>query len=296
MKNIFSAFLFYLFLKPLSWLPLFVLHLISSFTRFVVFDLLKYRREVVMKNLRNSFPDRSEDELQLVRKRFESHFGDLIVESIKNFSISKKKAELRLQSENEEIIHQYLMEGRNVAIAGGHQNNWELYGVGCPLHLKVPAMAIYKKLNNHFFDKKMRDSRGKFGLEMVPTKEASAWMKAPTENPKVVVYGTDQSPANPKKSFWMNWLNQETAMYFGLERHAKQYDMVVVFGSLLKVKRGYYKVVYHLVTDQPNQMKEGDIIKKTSHLLEKDIKEHPQYWLWTHKIWKHKRPEGVVLN
>ncbi|NQX92676.1 MAG: lysophospholipid acyltransferase family protein [Flavobacteriales bacterium] len=157
-------------------------------------------------------------------------------------------------------------------------------------------MAIYKKLNNAFFDDKMRKSRGKFGLEMIPTKEASAWMKGHMEHPKVVVYGTDQSPANPQKSFWTMWLNQETAMYYGIDNHARKYNMVVVFGSLRKVKRGHYKVVYSLVVENPEEHNSGEIVKKANGMLEQDIIQNPQYWLWTHKRWKHKRPDGVPLN
>ncbi|MGB0424080.1 MAG: lysophospholipid acyltransferase family protein, partial [Flavobacteriales bacterium] len=251
MKNLGSALLYYLVLKPVSLMPMPILYLLSSFARLVVFNMLKYRRKVIQMNLENSFPEKSEEELILIRKQFEKHFADILVESIKNFSISAKQAKARMEAVNTELFDRFAKQGRGVVLVGGHQNNWELWAVAAGGHIPMRTMAIYKRLANAFFDQKMRSSRGKFGLEMVPTKETSQWMKDHIDDTKCVVYAIDQSPANPKKAYWMNWLNQETAMYFGPEKHARQYDMAVVFGSIEKVKRGHYKVTYKLVSDDP---------------------------------------------
>jgi len=296
MKNFGSALLFYLVLMPVSLLPIPLLYLLSNFVRFVVFSLLKYRRKVIQMNLEKSFPEKSLSELNQIRKQFEKHFADILVESIKNFSVSAKQANKRMLAENTEIFDQFEKEGRGVVLLGGHQNNWELWAVAAGGHLPMRIMAIYKKLANDFFDQKMRSSRGRFGLELIPTKETSQWMKDHINETKCVVYAIDQSPANPKKAYWMNWLNQETAMYFGPEKHARQYDMAVVFGSITKLKRGHYKVSYHLVTDDPNSLTEGEILRRAQKMLAIDIKSEPQHWLWTHKRWKHKRPEGMPLN
>ena len=235
-------------------------------------------------------------ELERIRKQFECHFGDLIVESVKNFSISLKQIRKRLVVVNPELLQGITNKGRSIAICGGHQNNWELCGIGSPLHIPLPTMAIYKRLSNDYFDQKMKMSRGKYGLNMVPTVKSSRWIKDHADSQMAVIFAIDQSPANPKKSYWMNWLNQETAFYFGAEHLSRKHNMVVVTGKVEKVKRGHYQVTYSLITEHPNLEKEGAIIQAIAEKLKSDIEESPQYWLWTHKRWKHSRPADIPLK
>jgi KDO2-lipid IV(A) lauroyltransferase len=289
-----SRLLFSLVLYPISLLPYPLLYGLSGFIRFVLFGVMGYRLKVINGNIARSFPEMSSAQHQEISKKFQKHFCDIIVESLKNFSISEKAASQRMQPENEELFEKY--KDRNIAIVGGHHNNWELYAVAAALHINTPIMAIYKRLSNAFFDEKMRSSRGKYGLTLIPTKSSSEWMRVNAKNPKAVIYGIDQSPANPQKSYWMNWLNQETAMYYGPEKHAKDFDMVVIFGSNKKVKRGHYQITYELITENAKEYEYGELIQAINRKLEQDIIEQPENYLWTHKRWKHKRPEGVALH
>jgi KDO2-lipid IV(A) lauroyltransferase len=157
-------------------------------------------------------------------------------------------------------------------------------------------MAIYKRLSNPKMDEAMRASRERFGLKMVPTREAKAWVAEHVADPIAVVMGFDQSPADPAKSWWTSFLNQETAWYYGLEQFARQHDMPVIFGHIRKLKRGWYETEYELVADNPRELPEGDILRRCIDLLEKDIEAAPTEWLWSHKRWKHKRPADQPLN
>jgi KDO2-lipid IV(A) lauroyltransferase len=106
---------------------------------------------------------------------------------------------------------------------------------------------------------------------------------------KAIVFGSDQNPANPKRAHWVNFLNQDTGVLFGVERYAKEYNWPVVFVSISKVKRGHYEVEYSLITDSPTEQPHGKITEDFTKRLEQDIINQPQYWLWSHKRWKHKR-------
>ena len=66
--------------------------------------------------------------------------------------------------------------------------------------------------------------------------------------------------------------------------------------SANKVKRGYYELTFTLISDTPKEEANGDIITKSALLLEKEIKNNPAYWLWSHKRWKHKPYDGVKVN
>lgn len=287
-------------LYPLSRLPYGVLYAVSSGLTFVAMRVVGYRRRVIRGNLDRSFPDRTARERRRIERAFGRHFGDLVVEAIKHFSVGEGQVAPRMRYEGTALLDAFEQAGRHVVIAGGHQNNWELYAVTANRPLRHQVTAIYKRLSDPFMDGAMRRSRERFGLNMIPTLEAKAWAKshlAPDATPKqAVVFGFDQSPANPQKSWWTTFLHQETAWYWGMEQFARTHNMPVVFGHITKERRGHYCCRYEVVTDDPRALPEGDILRRCIDLLETDIQREPEHWLWTHKRWKHKRPADAPLN
>lgn len=287
-------------LMPLSRLPYGVLYGISSLLSLLLVQWGGYRRQVIRGNIERSFPGQSAAEHRAIERAFGKHFGDLVVESIKHFTAREDQLSPRMVYSGIEVLNRLHESGRHVVIAGGHQNNWELYAVTANRPLKHQLTAIYKRLSNPVMDRAMRESRERFGLSMIPTIEAKSWAKthlAPEAHPKqAVVFGFDQSPADPLKSWWTTFLKQETAWYWGMEQFARTHDMAVVFGHIRKEKRGYYSCHYELITDQPRALEEGDILRLCIDRLEEDIHREPAHWLWTHKRWKHRRPADAPLQ
>ena len=287
-----------LFLRLFSRLPFGVLHAISGLVARLASDVLGYRRPVIRGNIERSFPKRSVAEHRQIECLYYRHFADITLESIKNFSISDAEARSRMAHEHVDVFEPFFQAGRSVLIAGGHFNNWELYAMTANQNVPHDVMAVYKRLSNKSMDEAVRESRQRFGLEMVRTVDSQAWMDAHIRGarPKAVVMGFDQSPADPLKSWWNDFLHQETAWYFGLEKWARMYDLPVIYGHIKKLKRGRYETHYELVTDAPNALPEGAILQRCIDLLEADIRETPHQWLWSHKRWKHVRPESMPLN
>lgn len=287
-----------LFLRLFSRLPFGLLHAISGLVARLASDVLGYRRPVIRGNIERSFPERSKAEHRQIERLYYRHFADITLESIKNFSISDAEARSRMGHEHVDVFQPFFQAGRSVLIAGGHFNNWELYAMTANQNVPHDVMAVYKRLSNKSMDEAVRESRQRFGLEMVRTVDSQAWMDAHINGarPKAVVMGFDQSPADPLKSWWNDFLNQETAWYFGLEKWARMYDLPVIYGHIKKLKRGRYETHYELVTDSPNALPEGAILQRCIDLLEADIRETPHQWLWSHKRWKHARPESMPLN
>ncbi|MBK9398920.1 MAG: hypothetical protein IPN55_17445, partial [Saprospiraceae bacterium] len=100
----------------------------------------------------------------------------------------------------------------------GHLNNWELFAVAIDDSIPHQTVAIYSPLKNKFFDDKMRATRGKYGLEMVSTKKIIAHMAEVKDKLTATIFGVDQSPSNPYKSIWLNFLNQDTSVFYGAEK------------------------------------------------------------------------------
>lgn len=291
-----SKVLFYAVLKPISLLPYWVLYRVSDFFYILFITVFTYRKKVVLKNIQQSFPERLEREHRAIMRGFYRHLADVFMETFKNFSISEADVHRRMKCTNPELLDEVAAKGQDIVLCGGHYNNWELYALAAPAHFSGRSMAIYKRIKDPWFDKKMRETRGKFGLELVPTLEASEWMKSNAGEKIVSVYAIDQSPANPKKAHWFTFLGQPTAAYYGAEKHARQYNMAVVYGHIYKKRRGFYELTYELVTDDVASWPSGGVIEAVNRILEKDILQAPQYWLWSHKRWKHHPPKGIAVN
>jgi Kdo2-lipid IVA lauroyltransferase/acyltransferase len=291
-----SAILYYLFLKPLSLLPLRVLHGISDVLYLVLYRIFGYRKKVVRDNLKRSFPEKTDAELRVIERKFYSHFCDLVVESVKNFSISEADSQARVKAVNAEEIALLAREGKNIIVAGGHYNNWELWGVAAAKHFEHELVGVYKPLTNQFFDQKMRETRGRFGLSLVPMKDSAAYLTREHQRPVALVLAIDQSPSNPHKCYWTDFLGRDTAVLFGTELFAARHALPVIFGRMTKIRRGYYEISYEIITEDGSQLPYGELTQCVTRALEAQIRETPEFWLWTHKRWKHRLPEGRTLN
>lgn len=288
-----AAIFYYLFVKPVSLLPLRLTYVISDISCFFIYRIFGYRKKVVTTNLKNSFPNMSEKEIKEIRKKFYSHFTDFLFESFRNFSITEEETLARFKVVNPEILKPFADANRSMIIVGGHYNNWEMLAVGIDHYIEHQSVAIYHKLGNKFIDNKVLKSRCKFGLKLIPRPEVKAFF-ANDSQLTATIFGSDQSPSIAKKVYWTRFLNQDTPVMFGAEKFAKEKDYPVLYGGINKVKRGYYEFKLELLFDEPTLCKHGEITEAHTKCLEKQIIEDPQYWLWTHKRWKRKRkPEEL---
>ncbi|MFK7981469.1 MAG: lysophospholipid acyltransferase family protein [Saprospiraceae bacterium] len=281
---------FFLFIKPISYLPLFFLYRLADFFYLLVYYVIRYRKKVVFTNLKNAFPHKTTQEITTIAKDFYRHFCDLLIESIKLFSISEKELKKRCRFTNLELITQYAKEGKSLIIPTGHYNNWEMAGTAVNLQIPHQAIVVYSPLKNQFFNKIIKASRGKFGTALLSKQVLKTGLKTNPAELRAIIFAADQSPTMARAAYWTTFLNQETGIMIGSAKYAKQYDYPVVFGKITKVKRGYYEVEFIPLIDTPKAFSYGEITENHTRLLEKIIMEHPQYWLWSHKRWKRKKP------
>ena len=283
-----SRIFYYFFIIPISLLPHRFLYIISDILYLLMFRILSYRKMVVFENLKNSFPKRSNDDLKTIMSKFYHHLCDLIVESLKGFTISENELKKRLIVRNPELVNTYAENGQSIILVGAHYNNWEIVAQTLGIYSKHKCIGIYKPLSNKFLNKKIYESRSKFGMGLVSMKESKSSF-IDDGIPKAVIFGSDQNPSNPKKAYWLKFLNQDTGVLFGAEKYSKDNNWPVIYATINKIKRGFYEVVYSLVTNNPKDEPYGKITEDFTKLIENDIVNNPQYWLWSHKRWKHKR-------
>lgn len=282
--------LFLLFVKPLSLLPLPILYRLSDCLYFIVYYGIKYRKTVVFSNLKNSFPDKSTAEITLIAKGFYQHFCDLIIEAIKMFSISATELKERCSIINPELMENYAAQGKSLIIPAGHYNNWEMAATACNHQIPHQPIGIYAPLKNKFINEQIRLSRARFGMELLPKRSIKLGFEKNKDRLVAMLFAADQSPTLARAAYWTTFLNQETGVMVGPEKYAKKYNFPVVFVKIVKLKRGYYTFEFIPLEDNPATTKFGEISEKHTRILEEIIIENPQYWLWSHKRWKRKKP------
>jgi len=272
----------------LAFFPLPILYLLADFLYFVAFRVVGYRKRVVWQNLKNSFPEKSDQELRKIQKEFYKHLAEVFVETLKVLQISDRELKKRIKIQNLDLLTRRLQEGRTVLVLTSHLFNWEWLSHIVAIEQKFPLYFVYQPLNNKFFDKLMLTLRTRFGQKAIKMQNVLKDILKNHHQARIVALLADQSPAGNEKDHWTTFLHQETAFFAGTEKIALKLQLPVLFGGVKRLKKGYYELyfaeIYH-----PKDLPSTNITETYAILLEKQICETPANWLWSHKRWKKKK-------
>ncbi len=286
------ALFYYIIVYPFSLLPLWILYRFADLFFVLLVTIFPYRRKVIRLNIERSFPNKTRTEQRKIEREFYRHFADLLIESIKNLSISKKELLRQFQVENPEILEDLFQKQKSIILVSGHYNNWEWFITAQALLVPHQSFGIGTPLSNPFWNKKLNERRQRFGLKVIHAANYKEQLRS-SEDPFAVLTLADQSPVDSRKAFWTTFLNQPTAVLFGTEFMAHDFDAAVVYFTIEKKKRGFYVLRYELITNSPNETSWGEITQKHTELLEASIVQKPQFWLWSHKRWKRQVPDDL---
>lgn len=294
-KKRYMQFLIYILVYPIIWiisiLPFPILYVFSDFVYFLVYNLIGYRKKVVRNNIALALPHLSDLERKKIEKKFYSHMCDMFLEMIKTLSISKEEIEKRYTFENMEVYHELEKKGKSIALLCAHYASYE-WAVSMNYHTNHTAYGVYKKVANPYFDKLVRKIRSKFNAELIDTKSTIPTMADNFRKKKLSIYGlvSDQSPKSNVTHHRQKFMGIEVPVHTGGEMLAKKYDMNVIFLKATKLKRGYYKASFEILCDENvKEIPNYEITDKFLKLVEQQIHDAPEYYLWTHKRWKHMR-------
>ncbi|SDK27848.1 KDO2-lipid IV(A) lauroyltransferase [Catalinimonas alkaloidigena] len=285
------------FLRVISRLPFWFWYGVSDVLAFLAYRVVRYRRNVVEENLHRAFPEKSDAERQRITKDFYRNLGDVIVESLKTISISPEALRRRVRPVNPELLLDPLARGEGVLVMTSHQCNWEWLLLGSSLFLApYPILAVYRPLHNQFFDELMQQIRGRFGATPTPDRRLLREVATLRNQPFVTAMVADQAPA-PEHGYWTHFLHQETAFFRGSDRIAQAAGLRVLFTRMVRVGRGHYEISFTPIAAPPyNQEEPSQILDRYVEEAEAAIRATPADWLWSHKRWKHRRPEGMPIT
>lgn len=283
------------FIKLLSKLPIGILYLIMDTLFMFIYHVIGYRKEVVLMNLKNSFPNKSEKEIKKIRKDFYNRFCEYMAETIKAYSITERELIKRVKFLNVPTVQQYADNKQSIILAGSHQFNWEwALLTGC-LVLPFPVDAVYKRLSNKAFDQFMLDTRSKFGGQPIEKSKILRSLINSKERTKAVAIIADQTPKKGDVKYWTSFMNQETAFFTGIEQIAAALKYPVFFYRMLRVKRGYYTVELVKLAEPPYDKGGHDILEAYAKHTQQLIEDDPAGYLWAHKRWKLKNDNSFRL-
>ena len=283
-----TKILYYIFILPLSILPLNILYFFAN-TIHNISKGFSYRKEIVLSNLRQAFTKKTQQEIIKISDDFFKHLLYVILEIIKMFSAKKNLFENSIKITNPEIIHNYQKQKQTIILVCGHFNNWEWAGQKLAITSKQQVVSIYKPLNNKKFDNLFKKVRTKFGAIAISMEESIRYILNTKKTTKIICIIADQNPVISSTTKWHTFFGREVPVFMGIEKIAKKMSYPVLFCNMQKIDNGKYTITFENLENNPKNTNEGEITKHYFSRLEKQIKENPSQWLWSHNRWKHKK-------
>ncbi|WP_038263636.1 lysophospholipid acyltransferase family protein [Zhouia amylolytica] len=285
--------LVYLLIYPMLWfiskLPFPIFYKVSDFVYFIVYRLIGYRKKVVRGNLKLAFPDKNEIEIRIIEKKFYHHLCDLFLEMIKSLSISKEEMQKRFKFKNIEVLKAYENQNKSVVLLCGHYASYEwLMSLG--YQIRHNGYAVYQPINNKYFDRLVKKIRTRHGAFLISRYDTTKTILQKYREGELALYGLaiDQSPMPSRAKYWREFFGIEVPVFVGAEKIAKGLNCPVLFLDIQKIKRGYYETSFSVISEEPKDLPDYEITDRFTELLEAQIKKKPEYYLWTHKRFKHK--------
>lgn len=273
------------------------MRLLADIIYYIVYYLVRYRRKVTRTNLLNAFPERTAQERLQIEKAYYRHISDLLVEGLHNLYASPQSILRRYRFVNRELVNAYYEKGQSVILMSSHFNNWEYMITSLNFQIHLLAIGVGKPLNDKSVAGYITRRRARFGTEIVDHTTVRQTMAYYEQHhvPCAYMMLSDQSPSNEHKSYWTRFLHQETPFLYGAEYFARKYNLPVLYYDVTKVSRGHYEVRFYPLCERPDEVPQYTITARYVQMLAKTIGQAPQYWLWSHKRWKRKRPADMPL-
>ncbi|MEO6718842.1 MAG: lysophospholipid acyltransferase family protein [Ferruginibacter sp.] len=280
-------YLVYGFFYLISLLPFFILYGISDVFYVLLYYVIGYRKEVVMDNLSNALPGKTEAERKKIAAKFYRNFCDNWIETIKLLSISKESMNKRTTG-NFEVFHNLYGTGKAVQLNLGHFFNWEIMTLHAGINQPYTFLTVYMPQSSKIMDRLIMKIRGKWGNPLIPSTEMARAIIPWRKKQYLIALGADQSPLDSENAYWLPFLNQPTGFAKGPEKYARGQNIPVVMMTTTRPKRGHYHFEYFLLSEDPKSLPDGELIRRYVHHLEKNIHLQPDLYLWSHKRWKRK--------
>ncbi len=281
-----ASFFTKLLVSLFALVPFWLLWPLSDLLAFLLRNLTGYRKKVILKNLKNAFPEKNDTEIQVLVKQFYRHFSDLLLESVKGLTLSKAELNRRFIYRNPAIFLPLFEKNQSAILLGSHFGNWEWGVLSFPLSVQHTVVGVYKPLKNKLLDKYLSTLRKQWGLRLTDMSQAGRAVVQQKGQATIFVLIADQTPSDIRNAHWVEFLNQQTPFLHGMDKLARQTGYPVYYFEIERVKRGFYEVTFSPLCEADGGLAEGEITQRFAARLEATIRQSPAEWLWSHRRWK----------
>lgn len=281
-----ASFLLKVGINLFGLLPFRVMYILSDVLAFILYRLVAYRKQVIRKNLRRAFPEKTEAEIHDITRRFYNNLTDVLLESLRLPTLSVAEAMHRYRMVNPEVVNHYLDQNRSIILTGSHLGNWEYGGLTMPAAFHGAIITAYKPLTNKTVEVFFNRARARAGMEMVPMEDVFRTLRKRSQEAAVFILLSDQSPSSRKSAYWIPFFGTPTAFLPGMEVLSRKFDCPVIYYRTVRTRRGFYELYFEELSAHPAVMTDKGITTAYATALERDIKKQPEQWLWSHKRWK----------
>lgn len=296
-------YIVYILSYPLLWLisklPFKLFYGLSDFLYVLLYYVTGYRKKTVRENLKLVFPNKSDTARKKIERKSFHHLADIFLEMTKTFTISEKEMNKRFTFTNLEYIQQLEKENKSIMLFCAHYANWE-WMIILDKHIKNQGYAVYKKINNPYFNELIKRIRSRFGTQLIEIKETIRIIRQNEIDRKHGVYAfiSDQSPMVSQTNYWQDFMGVEVPVYTGGEALVKKFGITPLYLKVEYVNRGHYQATFVPLLKEGEQVENIPNYEITNRFLaqvEKQLHEAPEYYFWTHKRWKHqgKKPRNI---
>lgn len=274
------------------------MYLLADIVYVIVYYLVGYRRKVTRDNIAASFPEKDERERRRIERRYYRHLADIAVEFVHNLFATPPSIKRRYRMVNRQVVDRYYEQGQSVILLSAHYNNWEYMVSSLNMQFLHHGIGVGKPLDDKLTASYITRRRIRYGTEVVDQTDVRRVVDFYDRHrvPCALMMLADQSPSNPHKSYWTTFFGRDTAFLYGPEYFARKYNYPVIYYRVDKVRRGRYEVTFSLLSEHPQQEPQYAIVERYVRTLEEQIRQRPEYWLWSHRRWKRKKPSDLTLT
>ncbi len=277
-------------IRILARLPLPLLYLLADILFLLFFHVIGFQRRLVEENLRGAFPGHPPAATRRLAAKSYRNMVQILFETIKCLTFSDRDLAERVEIEGTELIDTLLRRHQTVLAASSHQCNWEWLQLACSARLVAPVAALYKSLNHPGIDTLLSHMRQRYGTQLIEASHPLQELLHFAQKPGVIALVADQGPRAEDEKYWGCLLGRDTAFLPGLEKLARLLKAPVVFVYMSRLRRGYYRVHFEVLTEPPYRPQNGAVMEPYIQAVERQITAAPQDWFWAYKRWKYKKP------
>ena len=275
------------FFKLLSYLPLRILYFFSSILSFLMYYVVRYRRKTSLKNITNSFPDKTPRQIKIIQKHAYRYISDSFFELIKAYNISELELQSRVTIENIELIKQVVNQNRSALLLSAHTAPTEWIAQMLHLQLGCYIDPVYKPAHSKSSDRFIFAIRSRYDATPIPYKKLAKDIVNRKKVTRCIAMLTDLAPRRREQSLTLHFLNQPTQFFLSIERIAKLANMPIFFIAIRRKKRGYFTACVHTLCEHPSKLAGDELTTLYARHVEDTIRNKPEAWLWTHRRWKN---------